>query len=71
MPMLSQDFYVIIDRGLSASVNCREVVNGLNSIDKQFFFQLVSTVQLPVAKKYDTHMVMNTGTCASDTSLDR
>ena len=67
--MLSQAFSVIIDRGISAPGNGREVVDGLNAIDKMFLLQLMTTVQLPGAKSYDTQMVMHTGTHTSDVSL--
>ena len=52
--MLSQAFSVIIDRGISAPVHGREVIDGLNSIDKRFLIQFISTVQLMGAKGYDT-----------------
>ena len=69
--MLSQYFSVIIERGISAPGHGREVVDGLNSIDKMFLFQLVSTVQFTGENFYDTHMVIHTGTHTSDGSLDR
>ena len=61
--------YVIIDRGISAPGYGRKVLYGLNAIEKRFLFQLMSTVQLPGVKGYDTQMVMHTGTCTSDVSL--
>ena len=39
MSMLSQAFSVIIDHGISASGNGRELVDGLNAIGKMFPFQ--------------------------------
>ena len=71
MSMLSQDFYGIIERGIIASVHGREVVDGLNTLDKRFIFQLMSTVQLPGEKRYYTQMVMHTGTHTYDVSLAR
>ena len=69
MSMLSQSFSVIIDRGISAPGHVREVVDGLNAIDKRFLFQLISIVQLPGAQGYDTQMVMHTGTRTYDVSF--
>ena len=69
--MLSQAFYIIIDRGISAPGHGRELVDGLNAVDKRFFSQLMSTVQLPSAKGYDTQMVMHTGNRTSNVSLAR
>ena len=36
MPRLSQAFYVIIDRGISAPVHGKEVVDIMNDIEKSF-----------------------------------
>ena len=48
--MLSHVFSVIIERGISAPEHVIEVVDGLNSIEKRFLLQLMSTVQLPGEK---------------------
>ena len=69
MPILSQDFSIIIDRGISATGHVRELVYGLNAIEKRFLFKLISTVKLTGAKGYDTQVVMHTATCTSDISL--
>ena len=60
MPMLSQAFSVIIYRGISAPGHVRELVDGLNAILKSFLFQLISTVQFPGEKGYDTYIVIHT-----------
>ena len=70
MSIFSQASYVITDRGISSPVHGREVVDGLNAIYKRFFFQLISTVQLTGAKRYDTHMVMQSITRTSNVSLE-
>ena len=67
--MLSQDFYVIIYCGISAPGHVREVVYGLNVIDKRFILQLMSNVQLSGTEIYDTQMVIHTITRTSDSSL--
>ena len=71
MSILSQAISVIVDRGISAPGNDRELVDGLNAIEKMLLLQLMSTVQLLGEKSYDTHMVLHTGTCTSDVSLAR
>ena len=58
MSMFSHSFSVIIDRGISAPVHSIELVYGINTIEKSFLFQLMSTVQLTGANGYDTQMVM-------------
>ena len=69
--MLSQEFSFIIDRHISEPGHGREVVDGLNSTDKGFLFQLMSIVQRPGEKGYAKKMVMHTGTLTSDVSLAR
>ena len=69
--LMSRAFSVIIDRGISASVHGGELLDFLNAIDKRFTFQLMSNVQLPGEKGYDTKMVMHNGTRTSDVSLAR
>ena len=56
LSMLSQAFYVIIDRGVISPVNATEAVDGLDATKQCFIFQLTSTAQSPSAKMYDTHM---------------
>ena len=67
--MLSPDFYVIIGCDISATGHGREVVDGINFIEKRFLFKLISTVQIPGEKGYDTKMVIHTGIRTSDVSL--
>ena len=71
MSILSQEFYIIIDRVISVPGNIREVVDGFIAIDKRFILKLMSTMKLPDAKIYDTKMFMKTVTCTYDVSLAR
>ena len=63
--------YFIIGRGIVAPGHGREVVDGLNAIEKSFLFHLISTLQLPGTKGYDTKMVMHNVSLTSDVILDR
>ena len=69
--MLSQQFYVIIDHGISPPRHGREVVYGLNAIDKRFLFKLMPAVKIPGEKSYYTQMVIHTGTRTSGVSFSR
>ena len=69
MSILSQTFSFIIDRNNCAPGHGREVVDGINFIEKRFLFKLISTVQIPGEKGYDTKMVIHTGIRTSDVSL--
>ena len=69
--MLSQAFSIIVDHGIRVPGNDREVLDGINVIVKRFLFQLMSTVQLPSAKHYDTKIVIHNGTHTYDVSLAR
>ena len=71
MPMLSQVFSVIIDHVISTLENYREFMDGLNTIDKRFLFELMLTVQLPGVKGYETQMVIYTGTRIDYVSFSR
>ena len=59
MSVLSQRHSIIIDRGISAPVHSKEVVDGLNAIYKRYMYQLMSNVQLPGSKTFDSHIPMH------------
>ena len=67
--ILSQAYNIIFEYGVSAPGYGREVVNVLNTTEKSFLFQLMTTVQLPSLKDYDTNMAMHSATHNSDISL--
>ena len=71
MSMFSQAFSIIIYHGISSLGHGREVLDGINTIYKMVLFQLISTVQMTVAKGYDTYMIMHTVTRTYDVSLAR
>ena len=50
MSVMLQCYSVIIDWGISASGHGKEVLYGINAIDKRYISQLMSNVQLPVSK---------------------
>ena len=59
---MSQTYSIIIDRGISAPGHGKEVVDGINAVDKRYIYQLMSRVQLPGSVKFDSHIKMHTGT---------
>ena len=70
MSVISKTYYIIIDRGISAPGNGKEVVDGLNSVDKRYIYQLMSKVQLPGSFRFDSQIKIHTGTEKKDVSLD-
>ena len=60
MSVMFQCYSIIIDLGISASGNGKEVIYGLNDVDKRYIYQLISTVQLPGSKIFDSQMQMHT-----------
>ena len=44
MPVLSQRHSIIIDRGMSAPGHGKEVVDGINAINKRYMYQLMYNV---------------------------
>ena len=66
---MSQCYSVIIDRGISAPGNGKEVINGLDAIDKRYIYQFMSNVQLPGSKAFYSHILMNSFTQNNDINL--
>ena len=66
---MSQCYPIIIDNGLSAPGNCKEVVDVLNSVDKHYIYQFISTVQLPGSNRFYSQIQMHTGNQKYDVIL--
>ena len=69
MSVMSQCYSIIIDRGISAPGHSKYVVDGLNSIDNRYIYQLMSTLQHLESNRFDSQMKMHTGTQKDDVSL--
>ena len=59
---MSQCYSIIIDWGISAHEHAKEVVDGLNAVDKRYIYKLMSTVQLPASIIFDSQIKIHTGT---------
>ena len=57
--VLSQCHSIVIYRGISAPGHGKEVVHGLNFIFNRYMYQLMSNVQLPGSKTFDSHILMH------------
>ena len=66
---MSQFLSIKIDQGISAPIYGKEGVDGLNVIDKRFIYKLMSNVQLPVSKTFDSQIIMHYCTQKNDASL--
>ena len=66
---MSQSYSVITDQGISAPGNDKEVVDGLNAVDKRYIYQLIFNGQLPGSNRFDYQMQMYTGNQKYDVSL--
>ena len=66
---MSHCYSITIDRGISAPENGKEVVYGLNAVDKRYIYQLMSTVQLPGSNRFYSQMQMHTSNQKDDVSL--
>ena len=62
LSMMSQCYSIIIDRGISVPGHGKEVVCGINAVDKRYIYQLISKVQLPGSVIFDSQIKMHTGT---------
>ena len=58
MSVLSQHHSIIFDWGIIAPGHDKEVVEGLNAIDKRYMYKLRSTVQLTGSNIFDTQILM-------------
>ena len=69
MSVMSQTYPIIIDWGISAHGHGKEVVDGLNAVDKRYIYQFMSKVQLPGSIIFDSQIKIHTGTENKDVSL--
>ena len=69
MSFMSQCYSIIIDRGISAPGHGKEVVDGINAVDKRYIYQLMSNVQLPGSNIFDSQIQMDTWNQKYDVSL--
>ena len=65
----SQCHSIIIYQGISAPGHGKELVGFLNAIDKRFIYQLMSNVQLPGSKTFDSKIIIYSFTENNDVSL--
>ena len=69
MSLMSQTYSVIIDLGISAPGHGKEVVYGINPVNKLYIYQLISKAKLPGSVIFDSQIQMHTGTENKDLSL--
>ena len=68
MSELLQCHSIIIDWVIRAPGHGKEVVNGINDIDKRYMYQLMSNVQLPGSRIFYSQILMNSCTPKNDVS---
>ena len=71
MSVMLQCYSFIIDRGISVPGNGKEVIGGIDVIDKRYIYQLVSNVQLTGSKTFDSRVLMHSITQNNDVSMDK
>ena len=71
MSVFSQCLSNPIDRGISVTVHGKDVVDGLNAIDKRYIYiyQLMCHVQFPGSKTFDSQIIMHSFKHKDDISL--
>ena len=62
MSEMLQCYFIIIDWRISAPGHGKEVVDGINAVDKRYIYQLMSKVQIPGSVIFDSQIKMHTGT---------
>ena len=71
MSVMLQTYSIIIYCGISAPGHGKEVVDGLNPVDKGYIYQLMSKVQLTGSVRFYSQIKIHTGTENKDVSLDK
>ena len=66
MSVMSQSYSIIIDCGISEARHGKEVVDGLNAVDKRYIYQLMSNVKIHGSKIFDSQIQMHTGNLKDD-----
>ena len=68
---MSQNYSIRVNRGISAPGHGKEVVDGLNAVDKRYIHQLMSKAQIPGSVRFDSQIKMHTRTENKYVSLAR
>ena len=71
MSVMSKCYSIIIDRGINAPGHGKEVVDGLNDVDKRYIYQFIPKVQLPGSFIFDSQIKMHTVTEKKAVSLSK
>ena len=58
----SECYSIIINRGICEPGHGKEVVDGIDAIEKFYIYHLMSNFQLPGSKKFDSQILMNSCT---------
>ena len=66
---MSQCHSIIFDQAISEPGYGKEVVDGLNTIDKNYMYQLLYTVLLPGSKIFEKQIQMHSCTQKKDVSM--
>ena len=71
MSVMFQYYSVIINRGISELGHGKEVLDGINAIDKRYIYQLMFNVKLPGSIFFNSQILMNSCTQNNDESLSK
>ena len=66
---MAQCYSIITNWGIIEPEYIKEVVDGLNDVDKRYIYQLLYTVQLNGSKRFYSQMQMQAGNQKYDVSL--
>ena len=69
MSVMSQCYSIIINRGRSAPGHIKEVVDGLNAVDKRYIYEFMSNIQLSGSVRFDSQIQIHTSIEKEDVSL--
>ena len=66
---MSQCYSIKIDWSIGAPGHGKEVVDGINDVDKRYIYKFMSTVKLTGSNIFDSQIQMHTGNQKYDVSL--
>ena len=69
MPVMLKCYSVIIDSSISERGKGKELVDGINAIDKCYIYKLMSNFKLPGSKLFDSHILIHYFTQDNDVSM--
>ena len=67
--MLSHAYQITIDHAVGAQGHGKDVVNGLNAVDKNYLFKIMPRIKIPEAEQGETFFATHSATASDNASF--